>query len=96
VRSLCERLAQLEAQAGVGVGLLDADGRAVCPEGRAAPRLSERVPTAAGMTLWLRPPLWRLVAAPAILVVLALACGVLLLGGARREARGVSQKAEGS
>jgi hypothetical protein len=78
MRSLCERLAQLEAQGGVAVGLLDADGRVVCPEGRAAPRLSERVPTAGGMTLWLRPPLWRLAVQPACL--LALACGALLLG----------------
>ena len=80
VRSLCERLARLEAQSGVAIGLLDASGRTVCPEGRGAPRLSERVPTAAGMTLGLRPPLWRLAAAPAVLVVLALIAGAFLLG----------------
>jgi hypothetical protein len=79
VRSLCERLARLEAQSGLAIGLLDAQGGGVCPEGRGAPRLSDRVPTAAGMTLWLRPPLWRLFALPGILVVLALACGAALL-----------------
>jgi hypothetical protein len=84
VRSLCERLARLEAQAGVAVGLLDAGGRAVCPEGRGAPRLAERVPTAAGMTLWLRPPLWRLVAGPALLVALALVAVALLLARPRK------------
>ncbi|MBI5477403.1 MAG: cache domain-containing protein [Deltaproteobacteria bacterium] len=94
VRSLCERLAQLEAQAGVGLGLLDADGRVVCPEGRGAPRLSERVPTAAGMTLWLRPPLWRLTALPAILLALALACGALLPGS--RPKKGAAPESGGA
>jgi hypothetical protein len=79
VRSLCERLAQLEARAGVSVGLLDAEGRVVCPEGRPAPRLSERVPTAASMTLWLRAPIERVVGVPVALIVLALVCGALLL-----------------
>jgi len=89
VRSLCERLARLEARSGVAVGLLDAQGRAVCPEGRSAPRLSERVPTAAGMTLWLRPPLWRLFAGPGLLVILGLVAAAWLVGarGSRREAR---------
>jgi hypothetical protein len=79
VKSLCERLAQLEAQAGVAIGLGDAEGRPVCPEGRGAPALSERGPAAGGMTLWLRPPVWRLALLPGLLLVLALASGALWL-----------------
>jgi hypothetical protein len=79
VRPLCERLARLGAQAGVAIGLLDGGGRAVCPEGRGAPRLADRVPTTAGMTLWLRPPLWRLVALPAALLALALVALIIVL-----------------
>jgi hypothetical protein len=80
VRSLCERLARLETQSGVAIGLLDAQGRTVCPEGRSAPRMAERVPTAAGMTLWLRPAVWRLVAVPALLLALVIAAVALLVG----------------
>ena len=95
VKSLCERLTALEAQSGVVIGLLDADGRIVCPEGRAAPGMSERVPTAGGMTLWLRPPLGRLVALPLIFGVLALASGALWLATRRKRPEARAPEAGG-
>jgi hypothetical protein len=85
LRTLCDRLSQLEDQGGVVIGLFDAAGRVVCPPNRPPPSRGERI-AAGGMTLVLATPLWRRALVPAAVLVFLALVGLLAVALRRRPA----------